>query len=188
MYINEIGGLKKWVVGDEKKPAMAGGKHSVDGTPANAWRGKCRNWWAVLSPAPLAALICATETGIKNGRARRQPEDALRGRRSTGRATASNDGKCDSHDGSGVGSLAIDTTPGKGALWRIGADGSARANGRRLPHLERPGLEATDDRHMYFTDSGKRVIWVYDFNENGSRYHRQSPPLCPGPPGRRQRS
>jgi len=129
-------------------------------------------------PRSSGGLICATETGIKmvepDGSLRMlcEPEVDRPGNRF-------NDGKCDSHGRFWVGSLAIDTTPGKGALWRIGADGSAARMDDGF-HISNGLGWSPDDRHMYFTDSGKRVIWVYDFNaDQGTIDNRR---LFAGPP------
>ncbi len=85
-----------------------------------------------------------------------------------------NDAKCDRAGRFWVGSLAIDTTPAKGALWRIDADGTATRmdDGHHISN----GLGwSPDDRRMYFTDSGKRVIWVYDFDADAGTLSNRRP-------------
>ena len=113
-------------------------------------------------PRASGGLICATESGIKAVAADGtlttlvNPEADRPGNRF-------NDGKCDRRGRLWVGSLAIDTTPKKGALWRIDTDLAAEklVDGTHISN----GLGwSPDDRTMYFTDSGKRVIWAYDFD------------------------
>ncbi|MGP1396078.1 MAG: SMP-30/gluconolactonase/LRE family protein [Inquilinaceae bacterium] len=74
-----------------------------------------------------------------------------------------NDGKCDSRGRLWVGSLAIDATPGQGALWRIDPDGSATLMQDGV-HIANGLGWSPDDRTFYFTDSGKRTIYAYDFD------------------------
>lgn len=113
-------------------------------------------------PRRSGGLVCATEAGIKvvaadGSLALFSPvEEDLPGNRL-------NDAKCDSCGRLWVGSLAIDTTPGKGALWRVDPDGSAHMMDRGF-HISNGIGWSPDDRLMYFTDSGARTIWVYDFD------------------------
>lgn len=113
-------------------------------------------------PRAKGGFIAATESGIRTVDADGTlgalcaPEADRPGNRF-------NDGKCDRLGRFWVGSLAIDTTPGKGALWRIDADATATRidDGH---HISNGIGWSPDDRQMYFADSGKRVIWVYDFD------------------------
>lgn len=113
-------------------------------------------------PRRVGGMICATESGIKivarDGSLRpfSPVEEGLPGNRL-------NDAKCDSRGRLWVGSLSIDTTPGKGALWRVDPDGSARMMDSGF-HISNGIGWSPDDRLMYFTDSGARTIWVYDFD------------------------
>ena len=52
-----------------------------------------------------------------------------------------NDGKCDRRGRFWAGTLAIDTTPGQAALYRLDPDGRVHRDGERLPRLERTRLE-----------------------------------------------
>lgn len=126
-----------------------------------------------IVPRTRGGFVCATESGIKLIDAQGgtsvlcAPEGDLPGNRF-------NDGKCDSRGRLWVGSLAIDTTPDQGALWRIDADGTAVRMEAGLQIANGLGW-SPDDRRMYFTDSGKRTIWVYDFDsEEGTITNRRS--------------
>lgn len=84
-----------------------------------------------------------------------------------------NDGKCDAAGRFFVGSLALNATPGSGALWRIDPDGSS--------HLMRDGIHVSnglgfspDQSTFYFTDSGERTIFAHDYDgETGTLSNRR---------------
>lgn len=123
-------------------------------------------------PRRSGGLVCATETGIKiaGPDGSLLPFSPVEGDVPGNRL---NDAKCDSRGRLWVGSLAIDTTPGKGALWRVDPDGSAHLMDRGF-HISNGIGWSPDDRLMYFTDSGKRTIWVYDFDaEKGEISNRR---------------
>lgn len=117
---------------------------------------------SAVIPRRAGGMICATESGIKciepdGSLSRFSPvEEDLPGNRL-------NDAKCDSQGRLWVGSLSIDTTPGKGALWRVDPDGSAHKMDSGFQVSNGIGW-SPDDRLMYFADSGARTIWVYDFD------------------------
>lgn len=136
----------------------------VSGDPASGVRSQRAMNELVGCVVPRAAggYVCATETGIKmidaDGTIQTlcEPEADRPGNRF-------NDGKCDRLGRLWVGSLAINTTPGQGLLWRIEADGRATRMDEGF-HISNGLGWSPDDTQMYFTDSGKRVIWVYDFD------------------------
>lgn len=116
----------------------------------------------VAIPKRSGGFICATETGIKtlsrSGKLETlcEPEADRTGNRF-------NDGKCDANGRLWVGSLAINTEPGKGLLWKIEADGTATAMEVGL-HISNGLGWSPDNTTFYFADSGKRMIWAYDFD------------------------
>lgn len=84
-----------------------------------------------------------------------------------------NDGKCDRRGRFWAGTLAIDTTPDQGALWRLDPDASVRRMESRV-HVSNGLGWSPDDRVFYFTDSGRRTIWAYDFDlEKGTIANRR---------------
>jgi sugar lactone lactonase YvrE/DNA-binding IclR family transcriptional regulator len=74
-----------------------------------------------------------------------------------------NDGKCDRRGRLWAGTLAIDTTPGQGSLWRLDPDGRTREMDRGF-HVSNGLGWSPDDRLFYFTDTAKQTIYVYDFD------------------------
>ncbi len=116
----------------------------------------------VAIPKASGGFVCATETGIKtiapSGEIEvlAEPEADRPGNRF-------NDGKCDALGRFWCGSLAINTEPGRGCLWRIEADGSATKIEDRI-HIANGLGWSPDNRTFYFTDSGPRTIWAYDFD------------------------
>ena len=74
-----------------------------------------------------------------------------------------NDGKCDRKGRFWVGSLAIDTTPGHGALYRVDPDGQCTMMESGF-HVSNGLGWSPDNKTFYFTDSGVRRIYAFDFD------------------------
>ncbi|WP_262270825.1 SMP-30/gluconolactonase/LRE family protein [Microvirga yunnanensis] len=84
-----------------------------------------------------------------------------------------NDGKCDRRGRLWAGTLAIDTTPGQGSLWRLDPDGRVHEMDRGF-HVSNGLGWSPDDRLFYFTDTAKQTIYVYDFDsKTGSIENRR---------------
>ena len=66
-----------------------------------------------------------------------------------------NDGKCDRRGRFWAGTLAIDTTPGQGSLWRLDPGGTVHEMDRGF-HVSNGLGWSPDDRLFYFTDTAKR--------------------------------
>lgn len=115
----------------------------------------------VAIPKASGGFVCATETGIKTMSPAGEiavlcePEADRPGNRF-------NDGKCDARGRLWVGSLAINTEPGRGRLWRIDPDGTATLAEDGL-HISNGLGWSPDNRTFYFTD-GPHDIWAYDFD------------------------
>lgn len=117
----------------------------------------------VAVPREKGGYLLATQNGIKTFDPETgtvalfaDPEEDRPGNRF-------NDGKCDAKGRFWVGSLALNATPGSGALWRIDPDGAA--------HLVEDGFHVSnglgfspDSKTFYFTDSGARIIYAYDLD------------------------
>jgi sugar lactone lactonase YvrE/DNA-binding IclR family transcriptional regulator len=74
-----------------------------------------------------------------------------------------NDARCDRRGRLWAGTLAIDTTPGQGSLYRLDPNGEVHRMDTGF-HVSN-GLDfSPDNRRLYFTDTGKRRIYVYDFD------------------------
>lgn len=85
-----------------------------------------------------------------------------------------NDGKCDRRGRFWAGTMAIDTVPGEGALYRLDPDGDTTRMDRGFQVSNGLGW-SPDDRLMYFTDSAARRIYVYDFDSaNGAIANRRT--------------
>jgi sugar lactone lactonase YvrE len=84
-----------------------------------------------------------------------------------------NDGKCDRKGRLWAGTLAIDTAPGQGRLWRIDTDGRAREMDRGFNVANGLGW-SPDDKTFYFTDTPRRTVYAYDFDlETGEIANRR---------------
>jgi sugar lactone lactonase YvrE/DNA-binding IclR family transcriptional regulator len=74
-----------------------------------------------------------------------------------------NDGKCDRQGRFWAGTLAMDTKPGQGALYRLDADGRATKMDEGF-HVSNGLGWSPDDKTFYFTDTGTKRIYAYDFD------------------------
>jgi sugar lactone lactonase YvrE/DNA-binding IclR family transcriptional regulator len=84
-----------------------------------------------------------------------------------------NDGKCDRRGRLWAGTLAIDTTPGHGALYRLDPDGRCTKMDSGF-HVSNGLGWSADDRTFYFTDSGPKRIYAYDYDiETGAIANRR---------------
>ena len=96
-----------------------------------------------------------------------------------------NDGKCDRKGRFWAGSLAIDTTPSAGSLYRLDPDGRVSVMETGI-HVSNGLGWSPDDTRFYFTDSGRREIFVYDFDPRAAPSKTAAPlPECPKAPARR---
>jgi sugar lactone lactonase YvrE/DNA-binding IclR family transcriptional regulator len=85
-----------------------------------------------------------------------------------------NDAKCDRRGRFWAGTLAIDTTPGHGALYRLDPDGRCLKMDSGFYISNGLGW-SPDDKVFYFTDSGAKRIYAYDFDiENGELAGRRT--------------
>lgn len=117
----------------------------------------------VVVPRRRGGFLAATQSGIYGydlisgkGALIAQPELPNSGNRF-------NDGKCDSKGRFWAGTFAIDASPGRGSLYCLEPSGAIRrvASGFHISN----GLGwSPDDRTFYFSDSGERVIYAYDFD------------------------
>lgn len=117
----------------------------------------------VAVPREAGGYLLATQNGIKTfdpdtGAVTlfADPEEDRPGNRF-------NDGKCDAAGRLWVGSLALNATPGSGALWRVDPDGAAHKMADGI-HVSNGLGFSPDSRTFYFTDSGIRTIYAYDFD------------------------
>jgi len=84
-----------------------------------------------------------------------------------------NDGKCDRKGRLWAGTLAIDTAPDQGRLWRLDPDGRTYEMDRGF-HVSNGLGWSPDDRTFYFTDTARQTIYAYDFDlESGSISNRR---------------
>jgi sugar lactone lactonase YvrE len=74
-----------------------------------------------------------------------------------------NDGKCDRAGRLLVGTMAIDNGPGQGALWSVAPGGTTRAVETGV-HVSNGPAWSPDDRTLYFTDTGARTVYAYDYD------------------------
>ena len=74
-----------------------------------------------------------------------------------------NDGKCDAAGRLWAGTLALDASPDRGSLYRLDTDGSLQEMESGLHICNGLGW-SPDSRRFYLADSGRRVIYAYDYD------------------------
>lgn len=118
---------------------------------------------SAIVPRQRGGFLAAMQTGLK-------AVDLASGRSTTIAAPEAdkpgnrfNDGKCDRRGRFWAGTLAIDTTPGHGSLHRLDPDGRCTVMDTGFNISNGLGW-SPDDSLFYFTDSGARRIYVYDFD------------------------
>jgi len=85
-----------------------------------------------------------------------------------------NEGRCDSAGRMWIGSVALDSTPGAGGLWRFDPDGRVTLMERGF-HVANGLGWSPDERRFYFTDSNTRTVYVYDFDSKTGRISHRRP-------------
>ncbi|WP_245973744.1 SMP-30/gluconolactonase/LRE family protein [Bosea caraganae] len=128
---------------------------------------------SAVVPRRRGGFLAAMQTGLKavdldSGKvtAIASPEAGKPGNRF-------NDGKCDRRGRFWAGTLAIDTTRGHGGLYRLDPDGRCSLMDQGF-HVSNGLGWSPDDRRFYFTDSGSRRIYLYDFDvERGEIANRR---------------
>lgn len=84
-----------------------------------------------------------------------------------------NDGKCDAKGRFWAGTLAVNPQPGRGSLYRLGVDGDCECMDDGF-HVSNGLGWSPEGRTFYFTDSGAKQIYAYDFDmERGSIANRR---------------
>jgi sugar lactone lactonase YvrE/DNA-binding IclR family transcriptional regulator len=118
---------------------------------------------SVAIPKATGGLLVATPAGLmtldlasKSLTAFCHPESDRPGNRY-------NDGKCDRMGRLWVGTLDMGTAANRGNLFRVDADGSWQKMDTGFTVANGLGW-SPDNKRMYFTDSVRRTIYVYDFD------------------------
>lgn len=135
--------------------------HPMDSMVSNAW------------PRARGGLLIAAQNGIVQydlASGRRlpfaHPEEARP-------ANRYNDGKCDRRGRLWIGSLDMGTAPNRGSLFRIDPDGGWQRMDTGFTVSNGLGF-SPDAKRLYFTDSSRRTVYVYDFDlERGEIAHRR---------------
>lgn len=142
-------------------------------TPAIHWvdRDKPSDVKTMAMPELISAvvtrqrggLIAATQNGFKAIDLTSGAISPLADPESDRPGNRFNDGKCDRAGRFWAGTLSIDTSPGEGNLYCLDTDGRVRQVDSGF-HISNGLGWSPDDRRMYFADSGRRIIFVYDFD------------------------
>ena len=116
-----------------------------------------------IVPRRRGGFLAAMQTGLKAVDIETGTVTTIAAPEATKLGNRFNDGKCDRRGRFWAGTLAIDTTPGHGSLYRLDPDGRCTLIERGF-HVSNGLGWSPDDRIFYFTDSGVRKIYAYDFD------------------------
>lgn len=137
--------------------------HCFDSVQRTDREVKLGSMVSVAIPKATGGLLVATPTGLmtldmesKTLSAFCHPESERPGNRY-------NDGKCDRMGRLWIGTLDMGTAANRGNLFRVDADGSWRKMDSGITVSNGLGW-SPDNRRMYFTDTVRRTIYVYDFD------------------------
>jgi len=137
--------------------------HAFNATSGATTETKLGSMASVAIPKATGGLLIATPAGLmtldpesKNLNLLCHPEADRPGNRY-------NDGKCDRRGRLWIASMDMGTVANRGSLFRVNADGSFKKmdSGFTVPN----GIGwSPDDRLMYFTDTYRKTVYVYDFD------------------------
>jgi sugar lactone lactonase YvrE len=114
-------------------------------------------------PRRRGGFVAAMQTGLKAVDLDTGAVTTIAAPEATKPGNRFNDGKCDRRGRFWAGTLAIDTTPGHGSLYRLDPDGRCTCVESGF-HVSNGLGWSPDDRTFYFTDSGAKRIYAYDFD------------------------
>jgi sugar lactone lactonase YvrE/DNA-binding IclR family transcriptional regulator len=124
-------------------------------------------------PRRRGGFVAAMQTGLKAVDLDTGAVTTIAAPEATKPGNRFNDGKCDRRGRFWAGTLAIDTTPGHGSLYRLDPDGRCTCVESGF-HVSNGLGWSPDDRTFYFTDSGAKRIYAYDFDiETGALANRR---------------
>ncbi len=118
---------------------------------------------SALVPRRRGGFIATTQHGIKALDIQSGTMSPIANPEASRPGNRFNDARCDARGRLWAGTLAIDTTPGEGSLYRLDVDGQIKRMDTGF-HVSNGLAFSPDNRRLYFTDTGKRRIYVYDFD------------------------
>jgi sugar lactone lactonase YvrE/DNA-binding IclR family transcriptional regulator len=118
---------------------------------------------SVAIPKETGGLIVATSAGLMTMDTASKTLEPLCHPEADRPGNRYNDGKCDRMGRLWIGSLDMGTAANRGNLFRVDPDGSWIKMDGGFSVANGLGW-SPDNRQMYFTDSARRVIYVYDFD------------------------
>lgn len=129
---------------------------------------------SAVVPRQRGGFVAAMQTGIKAVDLDAGTMTVLAAPEAGKPGNRFNDAKCDRRGRFWAGTMALDATPGHGSLYRLDPEGRCTCMDTGF-HVSNGLGWSPDDRRMYFTDSGAKRIYVYDFDlESGEIANRRS--------------
>jgi sugar lactone lactonase YvrE/DNA-binding IclR family transcriptional regulator len=160
-------GALYWV--DILTPAV----HCFDVQSARDSEFKLGSMVSVAVPKASGGLLLATAAGLMTLDTESRQLSLLCHPEADRPGNRYNDGKCDRMGRLWIGSLDMGAASNRGNLFRIDSDGTWKKMDSGFTVANGLGW-SPDNQLMYFTDSNRRTIYVYDFDlRSGSIAHRR---------------
>ena len=136
--------------------------HCFDTTQAMDTETKLGSMVSIAIPKATGGLLVATPGGLMTFDATTKSLTALCHPESERPGNRYNDGKCDRMGRLWVGTLDMATAANRGNLFRVDSDGTWKKMDTGFTVANGLGW-SPDNKRMYFTDSFRRTVYVYDF-------------------------
>lgn len=150
-------GMLYWV--DILTPSI----HCFDAIQGTDTEVKLGSMVSVAIPKATGGLLVATPTGLMTFNESTKTLAQLCHPEADRPSNRYNDGKCDRMGRLWIGTLDMGTAANRGNLFRVDPDGSWRKMDSGFTVANGLGW-SPDNKHMYFTDSFRRTVYVYDFD------------------------
>lgn len=148
--------------------------HCFDALTGRDSEFKLGSMVSVAIPKATGGLLLATAGGLVTLDAESKQLSLLCHPESDRPGNRYNDGKCDRMGRLWIGSLDMGTANNRGNLFRVDPDGSWKKMDSGFTVANGLGW-SPDNQRMYFTDSTRRTIYVYDFDlRSGSIANRRA--------------
>lgn len=118
---------------------------------------------SVAIPKSTGGLLVATPGGLMTFDSESKRLSLLCHPESERAGNRYNDGKCDRMGRLWIGTLDMGAAANRGNLFRVESDGSWKKMDSGFTVANGLGW-SPDNKHMYFADSARRIVYVYDFD------------------------
>lgn len=142
--------------------------HLTDPVTRSTERFDVEELTSVVVPCQTGGYVTGTQTGIYRQSLTPLARELIGMPETDKPGNRFNDGKCDARGRFWAGTFSIDATPGGGSLYCVEPSGQIRRVATGF-HISNGMGWSPDSKTFYFTDSGRRKIYAYDFDLDAGR-------------------